>query len=63
MAATNPSTLLITNTPQTIDDTFTSVLTGLTEDYLQIVHLAVIENDLAGNAEALYSLDEPLRRS
>jgi len=45
------------NTPQAGDDTFTSAVTGLTEDSLFITFLAVMANDLGGAAKTLYSLD------
>ncbi|WP_280151455.1 cadherin domain-containing protein [Piscinibacter sp. XHJ-5] len=46
-----------TNTPQAGDDNYTSASTGLTEDSLFVVHLAVMANDLGGAAKTLYSLD------
>ncbi len=46
------------NTPQAGDDTFTSALTGLTEDSLFVTYLAVMANDLGGAAKTLYSLDD-----
>jgi len=45
------------NTPQAGDDTYTSAVTGLTEDSLFITYLAVMANDLGGAAKTLYSLD------
>ena len=45
------------NTPQAQDDLFTSTQTGLTEDLLKIVYLAVMANDLGGNAKTLFSID------
>ena len=39
------------NTPEAKDDLFTSAQTGLTEDYLTIVYLDAMANDLGGNAD------------
>jgi hypothetical protein len=46
------------NTPQAGDDYFYAVTTGLTEDSLGITFLAVMANDLGGNAKTLYSIDD-----
>ncbi|HEX6706807.1 MAG TPA: cadherin domain-containing protein [Albitalea sp.] len=46
-----------TNTPQAVDDFYTSAATGLTEDSLFISYLAVMANDLGGAAKTLFSLD------
>jgi VCBS repeat-containing protein len=46
------------NTPQAGDDYFYAVTTGLTEDSLGMTFLAVMANDLGGNAKTLYSIDD-----
>ncbi|HEY9065175.1 MAG TPA: VCBS domain-containing protein, partial [Burkholderiaceae bacterium] len=51
------STTSFVNTPQAVDDVFTSTTTGLTEDSLFITYLAVMANDLGGAAKTLYSID------
>src|SRR5260221_6678695 len=55
---TNGTVVSFGNTPQAVDDLFTSAQTGLNEDILQIVYLNVMANDLGGNAKTLYSLDD-----
>jgi VCBS repeat-containing protein len=52
------TTTSFNNTPQAGDDFFTSATTGLTEDYLSIITLAVMANDLGGAAKTLYSIDD-----
>ncbi|MGO4642074.1 beta strand repeat-containing protein, partial [Mesorhizobium sp. 2RAF45] len=51
------STTSFSNTPQAVDDFFTSVFTGLTEDSFGTVFLNVMANDLGGNAKSLWSVD------
>jgi VCBS repeat-containing protein len=46
------------NTPQAVDDSFSAALTGLTEDSTNTILLAVMANDLGGQAKTLYSLDD-----
>lgn len=62
MATAKTSTATATsfsNTPQAVDDLFSTLQTGLTEDSANtdIVHLDVMLNDLGGAAKTLYSLD------
>ena len=42
------------NTPQAVDDLFTSSQTDLTENILKIVYLDVMADDLGGNAKTLF---------
>src|SRR5438876_7294628 len=51
------NTTSMSNTPQATNDLFTSSATGLTADWLHIVVLDVMSNDLGGAAKTLYSLD------
>ncbi len=46
-----------TNTPQAQDDLYNGGSIGLAQDNLGIVYLNVMDNDLGGNAKALWSLD------
>src|SRR5258707_12037493 len=56
---TNGTTVSFSNTPQAGDDTFTSLITGLTEDTASTkIYLDVMANDLGGNAKTLWSLDD-----
>src|SRR5690348_2889071 len=63
------TTTSFTNTPQAVDDNFTSALTGLTEDSglpgnsLAIVYLDVMANDLGGNAKSLWSVDNDVNNT
>ena len=45
------------NTPQAMDDLFTSAATGITEDFAGTFTLDVMANDLGGKAKTLYSVD------
>ena len=51
MATSTTSGIIVSfsNTPQATDDLFTAIMTGLTEDNLQVVVLNVMANDLGGN--------------
>ena len=51
-------TTSLSDTPQAQDDLFTSEITGLTDGNLGIVTLAVLSNDLGGQATLLYSIDD-----
>lgn len=63
------STTSFSNTPQATNDVFTSGLTAagvsisLTEDNLQPVFFDVMGNDLGGNANTLFSIDNGINNS
>src|SRR5438132_10186183 len=51
------TTASFSNTPQAVDDYFTSLVTGLTEDSIAKIILDVMANDLGGAAKVLWSID------
>ena len=59
-APTRGIIVALENTPQAADDFYDAASTGLTEDSTGIVWLAVMANDLGGNAKTLYSLDDSI---
>ena len=58
MATSTDLTTSFNNTPQAVDDYYTAAQTGLLEDSMQTIYLAVMANDLGGKAKTLYSLDD-----
>ena len=64
--ATNPGIKVsFNNTPQAVDDLFTTGQTLLSEDNLAtrgVIKLNVMANDAGGNAKSLYSIDDGINR-
>src|SRR5438128_9347469 len=54
------TTASFSNTPQAVDDYFTSLVTGLTEDSVAKIILDVMANDLGGAAKVMWSLDNSI---
>lgn len=51
------------NTPQAVDDFYSSEATGLTEDSSGVYLFSVMSNDLGGNAKILWSTDDGVNDS